>query len=183
MLQPMQRSSQQDRVAESTTLDVMVGLLTALRSKITRVEIDALQGHILYAQLTLNGARGKQTLKAHLNDALPLAVQLHTPFFVDGEVWRQRGIDLEGKGVTLEEQIDTLVELTSTTFSPLTTKPSGELDFVDGLTRWTIHLDRNQCDYHLDSQTTSTGKPALFITLQDAQGFVQLQHDDILTEP
>ncbi|QBD76548.1 sigma-70 family RNA polymerase sigma factor [Ktedonosporobacter rubrisoli] len=170
--------SQQDRVAEPTTLDLMVAMLTSLGSEIKKVEIDAFQGHILYAQLSLRSSRGKQTLKAHLNDALPLAVQLHCPFFVSGEVWRQRGIDLQGKGATLAEQLDTLIALVSTTFSPLTTKSSGKLDFVDGLADWTIRLDRKQCDYRLDSQTTYTGKPALLITLQDCRGMVQLCHEE-----
>lgn len=163
------------------TVNVIVDMLDALGGELTKVEIDALQGHILYALLHLRGPHGQQTLKAHLHDALALAVRLNSAFAVSEEVFNQRGIALKDMGVILDQQLDAMMELASNTSTPI--KTSGDLAFTKNLSGWNLHLDREYTDYRLDKQTTYTGKPSLFINLQKSQGFIQLQHDDIQADP
>ncbi len=124
-------------------------------------------------------------INAHLHDALPLALQLHCPFVVSSEVFKQKGIDLKKKGAALEQQLDALVEQTGFASQPASPNASGNLEFAQGLAGWAIEGDRKYFDYHLDAETTSTGKPSLAINLQgtEHQGYIQLNHADIAAEP
>jgi RNA polymerase sigma-70 factor (ECF subfamily) len=173
--------SQEDAASMPTTLELMTGIFTTLGGGLKNVVIDALQGSLLYAQLHLHSTHGQRTLKAHLHDALPLALRMQSTFVVSEEVFRLRGIEIKEPGVPLEQQLDTITEIAKNDSTPM--KTNGDLEFVNDLTGWELHMDREHTDYYLDKQITYTGKPSLVIVVHESQERIQLKHEDILADP
>ena len=62
-------------------------------------------------------------------------------------------------------------------------KTNGDLEFVNDLTGWELHMDREHADYSLDKQITYTGKPSLITVVHESQELIQLKHEDILADP
>ncbi|MBO0790612.1 MAG: bifunctional nuclease family protein [Ktedonobacteraceae bacterium] len=179
----MYTSMRQDRaIEEPSTADLITNLLAALNRELKKVVIVSLQGDLLYARVYLHGTRGQHAIKAHLNDALPLAVRLDCEFAVAGEVLERRGISLEDKGATLEQQLATVGNLIETTSIPalIPTQESEALAFTDdGQHRWNFSGDPEYCDYHLDRHTTYTSKASLCITLREGDRAAHLEHTEI----
>ncbi|QBD76430.1 sigma-70 family RNA polymerase sigma factor [Ktedonosporobacter rubrisoli] len=185
LLQRMHISAQADAIKEPSTTDLMAELLNTLGGELQKVAIDALEGYILYAQLHLRLAQEQQSINAHLHDALPLALHLHCPFVVSEEVFKQKGVKLKKKGATLEQQLDAMLEQNSNAAHLPGHKTSGKLEFAQGLVGWTISGDRKYFNYHLDRNTSYTGKLSLAINQQGTEhkGFIQLKHEDIAADP
>jgi RNA polymerase sigma factor (sigma-70 family) len=99
---PMYTSLRQDRAVEApSTVDLITNMLAALHRELKKIVIVSLQGDLLFARIYLHDTHGQYAIKAHLNDALPLAVRLNCELAVAGEIFERRGIDLEDKGTTL----------------------------------------------------------------------------------
>lgn len=196
----MQQSSQQPPLREPLTTDFIVDILQALEGTVEMIKIDVLQEDILFASLQVRDSRGQHSIKARLDDALPLALRLRTPFAVADELLETRGILLSEKGNSPEEQLDALIESTSATVSfqssklPISVQLPRSLEFSANFRGWSL-LGYPEApktyDYHLDTAITYSGKPGLAISLRESEkpandtyigSMVMLVHEGFLVD-
>jgi bifunctional DNase/RNase len=158
-------------LARPLTLDLLTRLLNTLGGTLEGINIDFLQGEVLFAQVYVHDRQQNLHIaRARLNDALPLAVQLNNRVMVSEEVLERKGIALTEYGATLEQQLETIAHLMHKNPDLLYLKKEPyNLDFADGLHHWQFLGDPERADYHLDTETTCTGNASLAITLHENQ--------------
>lgn len=177
--------------------DVIVDILQVLEVTLEQISIDVLQEDLLYAKLYLHNQNSQHTVKAPLNNALPLALRLNCPFTVAEEVFDRMAVDLADKGETLEKQIDAVINGCDTTFSHdfqqrIVSKIPRNLDFSEGLRGWQLGglpLPKHD-NYAFDTDIRHASKTSLAITLPKATPFrpgaltphVSLTHERFLAE-
>ncbi|QBD76429.1 hypothetical protein EPA93_10570 [Ktedonosporobacter rubrisoli] len=172
---PLQTSLQKDltatTLARPLTLDLLTRLLKTLKGTLEGIIIDFLQGEVLSAQITIQDQQGRQhNVPASLNDALALAVSLNCSLLVSETALEKRGVTLAEYGTDLQQQLETVFRLLQNSPEQLTLKKEPHnLDFSDGLYGWLFLGNPEQVDYHLDTETTGSGKASLSIELHDAQ--------------
>ncbi|HEY5003779.1 MAG TPA: bifunctional nuclease domain-containing protein, partial [Ktedonobacteraceae bacterium] len=81
----------QNTPIEPLTTDFMVNLLQATGSTISSIEIENLQDELLYARVHIQSHGEERHLKARLNDAIPLALRLHSDLYVADAVMEKLG--------------------------------------------------------------------------------------------
>jgi bifunctional DNase/RNase len=192
-------------IAEPLTTDFVRHILEALGGTVDEIAIDTLQDDILYARVQLHGPDRLQTtrtIKARLDDALPLAVQLQCPLVVADHLLEQRGIMLAGKGETFEQQIEAVAQLAKNMPLPFgrEAKPvvfaaiPRNLDFREGLQSWSVTgfpADTERAEMQLDPVHQYDGRPSLQIVLRGVepspdrvlpQAMAMLKHEGFLAD-
>jgi RNA polymerase sigma factor (sigma-70 family) len=178
-VQPL--SQEKEIPLEPLTTDFLAQILSASETTVEEIAIDALQGEILYARVKVRSVNTTRIVKAHLNDALPLALRLNCPLAVSKEILTNRGISLADWGKTREQQIDAVAELAFRT--PMMHSHSQEtlrffvprnLNFEDGLHGWRVSGSsasgsNNEYSIHLDAQTVYSNTNSLALTLPEAE--------------
>lgn len=154
-------------LARPRTLDLLAGLLKTLGGELEEIHIDLLQHNVLYAQIYLRNQSGRHTIKALLDDALPLAIKLNSTINVADTVPERNWVDLVDQGSTLEQQLAIIMHTMQTNPAALFLKREPRnLDFTDGLQGWQFMGDPECFHYSIDKQTTCTGKASLAIELR-----------------
>src|SRR5581483_1123134 len=189
---------QQDRGSETLqplTLDFIANILNVLGGTLEALHIDGLRGSMLYTIVHLRNHGTLHKIKAHLLDALPLAVRLNCPIFIDEETFEKLSIGLPGEE-TLEQKLEAIVNKVSKkafAFTPVmvTSRAPRNLNFNAGLQGWYYFVDRYQpqaFDWHIDTQVTPDATPSLAITFRGADqngkgpGLVDVMHEGFLAD-
>ncbi len=166
----------QNAPVEPLTTDFIVNLLQATGSTISSIEIENLQDEILYARIHIQSHGEAQHLKAHLNDAIPLALRLNSELYVAEAVMEKLGQKLPTQ-TKMSDQIDTMSKaLTDKMYTGImgqtavTRKEPRNLDFSDSLHGWWfIGFPKDTSTYQIDHSIKRSAKGSLLITNQDAQ--------------
>ncbi|HEY5005351.1 MAG TPA: bifunctional nuclease domain-containing protein, partial [Ktedonobacteraceae bacterium] len=181
----------QNTPAEPLTTDFMVNLLQATGSTISSIEIENLQDELLYARVRIQSHGEERHLKARLNDAIPLALRLHSDLYVADAVMEKLGQKLPTQ-TKMSDQIDTMSKaLTDKMYTGMmgqtvvTRKEPRNLDFSDGLHGWWfIGFPKDASTYQIDQTIKRSAKGSLLITNQDAQPMISafLNHEGFLAD-
>ena len=181
----------QNTPIEPLTTDFMVNLLQATGSTISSIEIENLQDELLYARVRIQSHGEERHLKARLNDAIPLALRLHSDLYVADAVMEKLGQKLPTQ-TKMSDQIDTMSKaLTDKMYTGMmgqtvvTRKEPRNLDFSDGLHGWWfIGFPKDASTYQIDQAIKRNAKGSLLITNQDAQPMISafLNHEGFLAD-
>ncbi|WP_220199367.1 bifunctional nuclease domain-containing protein [Ktedonospora formicarum] len=154
-------------IVDPSTTNFLVDMIRTLQGKVEEVVIDTLYEDLLYARVRLSGQRGRHTIKARLQDALPLALRDHCPIVVAEEILDLQAIELAEYGETLQQRLAAIEEIAEQ--NPhrlrLRSQSPSNFDFSDGLSGWRIFTTPQQADYRLDLQQTRRGKASLALTI------------------
>ncbi len=185
---------------ESLTTDLLVRILSASETTVEEITIDALQREILYARIKIRSVNATHTVKASLNDALPLALRLKCPLAVSEEVLTSMGIQLADWGKTLEQQIDAVATLAAKTpIGPSNSQATlhfsvpRNLSFEDGLLGWRFSghstCSIKEYDAQIDEKTTYNNNKSVVMSVQQAEpsemrggGDAMLMHEGFLAD-
>lgn len=74
------------RPARPLSHDLLLGIIAAVRGRVTRVVINDLQDRTFYATIDIETPRGTRHIDSRPSDALAVAVRVKCPVFVDGNV-------------------------------------------------------------------------------------------------
>lgn len=74
------------RPARPLSHDLLLGIIEAVRGRITRVVINDLQERTYYATIDIETPRGTRHIDSRPSDAIAIAVRAKCPVFVDGNV-------------------------------------------------------------------------------------------------
>jgi bifunctional DNase/RNase len=83
---------QEVEVARPLTHDLLKNIFTAFNARITRVEIDKLQGDIYYGNIIAVVDGQEIRIDSRPSDAVAIAVRAHVPIFVHVDVMAQAGM-------------------------------------------------------------------------------------------
>ncbi len=74
------------RPARPLSHDLLLGIIEAVRGRVTRVVINDLQDRTFYATIDIETPRGTRHIDSRPSDAIAIAVRAKCPVFVDGNV-------------------------------------------------------------------------------------------------
>jgi len=74
------------RPARPWSHDLLLGIINAVRGRVTRVVINDLQDRTFYATIDVETPRGTRHIDARPSDAVAVAVRAKCPVFVEGNV-------------------------------------------------------------------------------------------------
>jgi bifunctional DNase/RNase len=90
--QAIQRRLSGSKTVRPMTHDLLETVLSRLKVKIKRVEVDALRDNVFHGKLTLNNGKGSHRIDGRPSDLITLAVGANLPIYVAPHVLKKAGV-------------------------------------------------------------------------------------------
>ncbi|MDA0744972.1 MAG: DUF151 domain-containing protein [bacterium] len=92
------------------TYDLLRSILDGLRAQVTQILINALREDTFYAEITLEAGESTFKIDSRPSDAIALALRVGAPVYVEEDVIREAGLDVEepSEAEVLESELECL---------------------------------------------------------------------------